>query len=98
VLKNAAGQTKWNRMTRNKNDKAPAKAKAQTATKKSGMNPLRYLTEVRKEASKVTWTPWSETWVSTVMVFVLSVIAMLFFWGVDSGISWSVQQLLAIGS
>jgi preprotein translocase subunit SecE len=92
------GLTKWNRMTRNKNDKTPAKAKAQTAAKKSGVNPLRYLTEVRKEASKVTWTSWNETWVSTVMVTILSIIAMLFFWAVDSGISWSVQRLLALGS
>ena len=85
-------------MTRNKNDKSPAKAKAKIAAKKPGTNPLRYLSEVRKEASKVTWTTWNETWVSTVMVFILSVIAMLFFWGVDSGISWAVQSLLALGS
>ena len=85
-------------MTRNKNDNKPAKAKAQAATKKSGTNPLRYLSEVRKEASKVTWTPWNETWVSTVMVFILAVIAMLFFWAVDTGISAAVQRLLAIGS
>ena len=86
-------------MTRNNKDKSPAKAqKDKSATKASRTNPFQYLSQVRQEARKVTWTSRQETLVSTVMVLVLSVIAMLFFWGVDMAIQWTVQSLLSLGS
>ena len=46
----------------------------------------------------MTWTSRSETIVSTVMVMILATLAMLFFWGVDSIISWVVQFLLSFGA
>ena len=45
----------------------------------------------------MTWTTRQETLVSTVLVLILSVIAMLFFWGVDSLISWTIQTILSLG-
>jgi len=86
-------------MTRNNKDKSPAKAQQDKGpAKKPNANPFQYLSQVRQEARKVTWTSRQETLVSTVMVLVLSVIAMLFFWGVDMAIQWTVQTLLSLGS
>ena len=67
------------------------------AVKKKRANPFQYLAQVRQEARKVTWTTWNETWVSTIMVGVLTIIAMLFFWGVDSVPQCIIQLLLSLG-
>lgn len=85
-------------MTRKKNDKTPAVAKADDgATRKRRTNPFQYLQEVRNEARKVTWTPRNELIVSTIMVLILSLIAMLFFWGVDTVFQMVINFLLGIG-
>lgn len=86
-------------MTRNRNDKVSAKPKQDgTAAKKRGVNPLQYLAQVRQEARKVTWTSRQETIVSTILVLILSVIAILFFWTVDLIIQFTIQSLLALGA
>ena len=77
----------------------PAKAKQGGDTvKKKRTNPLQYLAQVRQEASKVTWTSRQETIVSTILVLILSTIAILFFWGVDMVINFIIVQLLALGA
>ncbi len=84
-------------MTRNAKNKTPAQAKADTAApKKRQAGPFQYLAQVRQEARKVTWTTRQELIVSTIMVLILSLIAMLFFWGVDWGIRNLVQILLSL--
>jgi preprotein translocase subunit SecE len=86
-------------MTRKKNETKPTVGKTETAPqKKRSVGPFKYLSQVRHEAEKVTWTSRQETLVSTVLVLILSVIAMLFFWGVDSLIQMIVRQLLSLGS
>ena len=67
------------------------------AVKKKRANPFQYLAQVRQEARKVTWTTRNETFVSTIMVVILTIIAMLFFWGVDSVLQWIIQLLLSLG-
>lgn len=67
------------------------------AVKKKRANPFQYLAQVRQEARKVTWTTRNETFVSTIMVGILTIIAMLFFWGVDSVLQWIIQLLLSLG-
>jgi preprotein translocase subunit SecE len=47
-------------------------------------NPIEFLQEVRDESRKVTWPSRRELGVSTVMVFIMVVIASLFFMGVDT--------------
>jgi preprotein translocase subunit SecE len=47
-------------------------------------NPVEFLQEVRDESRKVTWPSRRELGVSTVMVFIMVVIASLFFMGVDT--------------
>lgn len=83
-------------MTRNGNDKSQSGSNA-GAVKKKRTNPLRYLQQVRTEAGKVSWTTWNETWVSTLMVLILTLIAMLFFWLVDQGIQLIINFLLSLG-
>tara|TARA_R110000868_G_scaffold207020_2_gene456018 strand:- start:2478 stop:2744 length:267 start_codon:yes stop_codon:yes gene_type:complete len=86
-------------MTRNRSDNLPAKAKqGAEPAKKRRTNPLQYLAQVRQEASKVTWTSRQETIVSTILVLILSTIAILFFWGIDFIIQFTIQRLLALGA
>jgi preprotein translocase subunit SecE len=75
------------------------------APKKAGFNPVRWITnapqffkEVRAEARKTTWTSPKETWITSVMVFIMVVLATLFFFGVDWAVSMIVQQVIKIGA
>ncbi len=72
---------------------ANAAAKAPAAPKKP-FNPLRFAQEVRAEARKITWTTRKETWITSVMVFIMVVVASLFFTFASTG-SWAwVRNLL----
>ncbi|MFN3230027.1 MAG: preprotein translocase subunit SecE [Asticcacaulis sp.] len=74
---------------------APPAATA-TAPKKR-TNPAQFLREVRAEARKVTWTSRKETWITTVMVFIMVVIAALFFFVVDGTLGFAIKWLVEIG-
>ena len=60
-------------------------------------NPVQFVQEVRQEASKVTWPTRKETGISTVMVFVMVIIAAIFFMIVDWGLQAGVKSILGIG-
>ena len=45
--------------------------------------PAKFFREVRQEVSKVTWPTRKETMITTAMVFVMVVLASLFFLSVD---------------
>ena len=60
-------------------------------------NPFTFLQQVRVEAAKVTWPSRRETLISTVMVLVFSVIAMLFFFTADQIMAYGVELILGIG-
>lgn len=60
-------------------------------------NPVEFLQEVRSEGKKVTWPTRKETMVTTAMVFVLVIIASLFFLASDMVIRWLVGLALGIG-
>jgi preprotein translocase subunit SecE len=62
----------------------------------AGVNPLKFLQEVRQETAKVTWPTRQETLISTVMVLVMMLLASLFFLVADQVISWTVQFILSI--
>jgi len=47
-------------------------------------NPLAFFGEVRREVSKVTWPSWKETWLTSVMVFIMVGLTMVFFFGIDA--------------
>ena len=46
--------------------------------------PVQFYREVWREGiEKVTWPTWKETWLTTVVVFIMVAIMMMFFFGVD---------------
>jgi preprotein translocase subunit SecE len=60
-------------------------------------SPIQFLQEVRREATKVTWPTWKETWLTTVMVFIMVVLVMTFFAFVDYFLGIGVRLLLGVG-
>ncbi len=59
---------------------------------------IQYLTQVRQEAAKVTWPTRKETMISTGMVFVMVILAAIFFFVVDQVLSFGVRQILGLGA
>jgi preprotein translocase subunit SecE len=60
-------------------------------------NPAQFIQEVRQEASKVTWPSRKETGISTIMVFVMVIVAAIFFLAVDWLLQHSVRLVLGVG-
>ncbi len=60
------------------------------------VNPARFIQEVRQEASKVTWPARKDTMMSTGMVFVMVIIAAIFFLIVDWGLSLGVRTIFGL--
>ena len=58
--------------------------------------PLQFFQEVRRETSKVTWPTWKETYLTTIMVFVMVALTMVFFFFVDSLLGLGVRWLLGV--
>ncbi len=62
------------------------------------VNPAEFAREVRREVAKVTWPTRKETGVTTAMVFVMVVVASLFFLVVDQVLAFSVRMILGLGA
>ncbi|CTQ55948.1 Preprotein translocase subunit SecE [Roseibium album] len=60
-------------------------------------NPFKFIQEVRSETSKVTWPTRRETAVTTAMVFVMVLIASIFFLVADQLMSIGIGYLLGVG-
>lgn len=60
-------------------------------------NPGQFVRQVRQEVSKVTWPTRKETTISTIMVFVMVVLASLFFLVVDQMLAWGVKLIFGLG-
>ena len=60
-------------------------------------SPVEFAREVRREVTKVTWPSRKETWVTTAMVFVMVVLAAIFFLVVDQIMSFGVRLILGVG-
>jgi preprotein translocase subunit SecE len=58
--------------------------------------PLQFIQEVQRETSKVTWPSWKETYLTTIMVFIMVVISMVFFAVVDYFLGIGLNFLLGI--
>ena len=76
---------------------ATPSAVAQAAPKKK-TSATQFAREVRAEARKITWTSRRETWITSVMVAIMVVIAMGFFAVVDASVSFSINQILKLAS
>jgi preprotein translocase subunit SecE len=73
-------------------------ARAESHAPKKRTNPVQFFREVRAEAKKITWPSRRETWITTVMVLIMVVIAAVFFLAVDLLLSVGVSELLKIGA
>ena len=59
-------------------------------------NPFEFLQQVRAEGAKVTWPSRKETIITTVMVFVMAILASMFFLVVDQILRWGVGLVLGL--
>jgi preprotein translocase subunit SecE len=62
------------------------------------ISPLKFMQEVRQEAAKITWPSRRETFITTIMVFVMVFLAGIFFFFVDQIIRWAVAHVLGLGA
>ena len=62
------------------------------------VNTPRFFREVRAEARKITWTSRQETWITSVMVAIMVVMAAFFFWGVNSVLNFAITWLLKLAT
>lgn len=70
---------------------------SEAVTPKKRTSPAKFIQEVRQEGRKITWTSRKETWITTVMVLIMVLIACLFFYVVDGGLGFVVNYLINIG-
>ena len=60
-------------------------------------NPAEFAREVRQEVSKVTWPTRKETTITSGMVFVMVIVASLYFPLVDQALALGVRTILGLG-
>ena len=60
-------------------------------------NPAQFVRQVRQEINRITWATKLETMIASMSVFVMALIASLFFFLVDLLLSNIVQALLSFG-
>ncbi|CAN7315058.1 preprotein translocase subunit SecE [Phenylobacterium sp. LjRoot164] len=78
---------------------APASALAQDApAKKKRTSPAQFAREVRAEGRKITWTTRKETWITSVMVGIMVVLACAFLAVVDLGLGASMNLVLKLAN
>ena len=61
-------------------------------------NPFDFIQQVRSEGAKVTWPTRKETMITTAMVFVMAVLASIFFLVADQIMRFGVSLVLGLGS
>jgi len=63
----------------------------------SKTTPAQFVQEVRQEVAKVTWPTRKETMVSTAMVFLMVILAALFFFLVDEILAVGMRLIFGFG-
>ena len=56
-----------------------------------------FASQVRAEGRKIVWPSRKETWITSVMVFIMVTIAAIFFFVVDTGLAFLSRIILALG-
>ncbi len=74
----------------------PSAVAAQAPSKKTSIP--QFFREVRAEARKITWTSRKETWITSVMVAIMVVLAALFFWLVNTVLNFGITWLLKLAT
>lgn len=60
--------------------------------------PIEFINQVRTETKKIVWPTWKETWMTGLMVVIMTTILAVFFFAVDSFFHTIVQQLLKLAA
>ncbi len=55
---------------------------------------IEFFQQVRREMKKVTWPTWKETWLTTMMVFIMVGFTMVFFFVVDTVLAYGERLLI----
>ncbi|MBU2125090.1 MAG: preprotein translocase subunit SecE [Alphaproteobacteria bacterium] len=76
---------------------AGAAVAADTAAPKKRTSIPQFASQVRAELRKVVWPSRKETWITSVMVLIMVVIAAIFFFVVDAGLSVASRFILGLG-
>jgi preprotein translocase subunit SecE len=71
-----------------------AAAAAAGAPARAKVTPAQFIREVRAEARKITWPSRRETWITSVFVFIMVVVAAAFFALADGALAFLLQSLL----
>ena len=58
------------------------------------MNPAQFIAQVRSEAAKVVWPTRKEAGLTTMMVFILALMAAIFFFFVDLILRFATDTIL----
>ena len=69
-----------------------------TPAPKKRTSPVQFFSQVQAEGRKIVWPSRKETWITSVMVFIMVLLASAFFFVVDFGLSAISQRILAIGT
>ena len=59
-------------------------------------SPLEFIRQVQTETKKVVWPTWKETWMTGIMVAIMTTILAIFFFGIDSLFNAIVTALLSL--
>jgi preprotein translocase subunit SecE len=58
------------------------------------VGPGEFFQQVRREMKKVTWPSWKETYLTTIMVFIMVGVTMVFFLVVDTALAYGERLLI----
>ena len=58
------------------------------------INPAQFIAQVRAEATKVVWPTRKEAGITTVMVFIMAILAAFFFFIVDLFLRFGIDLIL----
>ena len=68
------------------------------AAPKPRTSPGQFISQVQAEGRKIVWPSRKETWITSVMVFIMVLVASAFFWIVDLVLGLGFQQIISFGS
>ena len=72
-------------------------AVAPDAPKKPRVSIPQFINQVNAERRKIVWPSRKETWITSVMVFIMVALASAFFFVVDTVLAFASRNILAIG-
>lgn len=71
---------------------------AEPPAAKTRISPIQFFAQVQAERRKIVWPSRKETWITSVMVFIMVALAAAFFWIVDTLLSFVFQWVIGIGA